>query len=190
MTDLELVKGCIKEDRRCQNTLYKRYFPLMSSIALRYTNSPDDIIYKLNGGFYKILLNLSKYDSQYSLATFIRNVLINYFIDEFRKEKKHITNIEFRDHADLEAGVTFNQGESDMEAKELLDILNQLPEVTRKVFNLFAIDGYKHSEISSMLGISVGTSKWHVSEARRQLKKNLEAIAKEEIKEINTQVKL
>ncbi len=190
MTDSELIRGCIEDDRRCQNALYKKYFPLMSSIAVRYANNHDDVIYKLNGGFYKVLVNLPKFNNQYALATFIRNVLVNHFIDEFRKEKKHLKNIEFKDASDLEAGVTFNDGESALEADELLIILKRLPEVTRKVFNLFAIDGYKHNEISKMLGISEGTSKWHVNEARKRLKLLLGETKKKEIKEVNSQIKL
>ncbi len=94
-------------------------------------------------------------------------------IDEFRKEKKYLATIELSDYSDTDVGVTYNLGEAQMEAEELLQILNGLPEVTKKVFNLFAIDGYKHQEIGEMLGISAGTSKWHVSEARKQLKEIL-----------------
>jgi len=190
MTDLELIKGCIADDRRSQNALYKKYFPLLSSIARRYAANEDDIIFKLNGGFYKVLTNLHKFDHQYSPATFIRNIMINYFIDEFRKEKKYFLNIELKEEGELESGITFNEGALNIEAEELFSILKHLPEVTRKVFNLFAIDGFKHEEISTMLGISTGTSKWHVNEARRQLKIILEATAKKENQPINSHVKL
>ena len=155
----------------------------MSSIALRYTRNPDDVIYNLNGGYYKILKNLSKFDPQFAFATFVRNILVNFFIDEFRKEKKYVANIELTGDADPESGVSFNEGEASLEAQELLLILKKLPEITGKIFNLFAIDGYKHTEIAVMVGITVGTSKWHVSEARRQLKLILEKIAQQNKKE-------
>lgn len=174
MNDQELIKGCIAEDRRCQNALYKKYFPLMSSIAIRYTGNHEEAIYKLNHGFLKVIQNLEKYNNQYTLATFIRNILINHLIDEFRKEKKYLTTIQLSEYTDTDAGVAFNMGEANIEAEELLQILNSLPEVTKKVFNLFAIDGYKHNEIADLLGISAGTSKWHVSEARKKLKEILE----------------
>lgn len=189
MTDIELIEGCLKEDRRCQNALYKRYFPLMSSIAVRYTPNPDDVIYRLNGGYLKILQNLHKYDAQFAFATFARNILVNYFIDEFRKEKKHLTNIEYTDIQEMESGMSYNEGEASMEAGELLLILKQLPDITGKVFNLFAIDGYKHHEISEMLGMSVGTSKWHVNEARRILKMIIEKNISNKSKEVKTILK-
>ncbi len=173
MTDIALIKGCIDNDRRSQNELYRKYFPLMSGIAVRYTKDKEEALHKLNAGFLKVLQNISAYDERFALATFIRNILINHMIDEYRKEKKYIANIQLSEYQDTD-GITFNQGEVRLEAEELLKILQHLPDVTKNVFNLFAIDGYKHTEIAEMLGISPGTSKWHVSEARKKLKEVLE----------------
>ena len=78
MTEQQLIQGCIQQDRRSQNELYKRYFPLMSSIALRYTHNEDEALQRMNGGFYRVLMNLEKYDNQYALATWIRNILVNH----------------------------------------------------------------------------------------------------------------
>jgi RNA polymerase sigma factor (sigma-70 family) len=182
MTDAELIKGCIDGDRRCQNELYRRYFPLMSSIAIRYNSNRDEAVHRLNAGFLKVLQNLVKYDRQFAFATFVRNILINHMIDEFRKEKKYLANIQLSDYSGLDGGVSFNEGEANIEAGDLLEMLNKLPEVTGKVFNLYAIDGYKHTEISQMLRISEGTSKWHVSEARKRLKALLEKVDGQEKK--------
>ena len=89
----------------------------------------------------------------------------------------------------MESGMSYNEGEASLEAGELLLILKQLPDVTGKVFNLFAIDGYKHHEISEMLGMSVGTSKWHVNEARRILKMIIEKNISNKSKEVKTILK-
>lgn len=142
----------------------------MSSIALRYTHNEEDALQRLNGGFYRVLKNLEKYDNQYALATWIRNILVNHLIDEFRKEKKYIANIHLTDYDDLNPVVAYNQAELHFDAQELRNMLGRLPDVTQKVFNMFAIDGYKHREIADYLGISEGTSKWHVSDARKKLK--------------------
>lgn len=182
MTEQQLIKGCIKEDRRSQNALYKLYFPLMSSIALRYTNNEDDALQKLNGGFLKVLQNTEKYDSQYALATWIRNIMVNHLIDEFRKEKKYIASIHLSDYEGVSMAVDYNEGELKLEEDELRMMLSRLPEVTKKVFNMFAIDGYKHREIADYLNISEGTSKWHVSDARRRLKEMLASLEKREEK--------
>ena len=67
-------------------------------------------------------------------------------------------------------GVDWNEADRRFDAEQLENLLQRLPPVSRQVFNLFALDGYSHAEISTMLGISEGTSKWHVSFARSQLR--------------------
>ena len=183
MTEQEIIQGCIKKDRRSQNALYKLYFPLMSSVALRYSNNQDEAIQKLNGGFFKVLTNINKYDNQYAIATWIRNILVNHMIDEFRKEKNYIANIHLSDY-DEEVGVDFNEGERRLEEQELRRLLQTLPDVTQKVFNMYAIDGFKHREIADYLGISEGTSKWHVSDARKKLKVRIEQLYNNEKKTV------
>ena len=175
MTEQELIAGCIKQDRRSQNEFYKRYFPLMSSIALRYTQNESEALQRMNGGFYKVLKNLEKYDNQYALATWIRNILVNHLIDEFRKEKKYIANIHLTDYEGVNPEVEYNQADLQFDAQELRDMMSRLPDVTQKVFNMYAIDGFKHREIADAISISVGTSKWHVSDARKKLRAMLEA---------------
>jgi RNA polymerase sigma-70 factor (ECF subfamily) len=152
----------------------------MSSVALRYSNSEDDAVQKLNGGFFKVLTNIKKYDNQYALATWIRNILVNHLIDEFRKEKKYIANIHLTDFEDVTPEVDYNEGELKLDEESLRSLLNRLPDVTRKVFNMYAIDGYKHREIGDYLSISEGTSKWHVSDARKKLKAMLEDVKQRE----------
>jgi RNA polymerase sigma-70 factor (ECF subfamily) len=145
----------------------------MSSIAIRYASSHEDAVQKINGGFLKVLQNLKSYNKKSALATWMRNVLVNHIIDEYRKEKKYIASIDLAEYYEEDALVEYNIGERNLEVKELLSMLDILSEVSKKVFNLYAIDGYKHKEISHMLGISEGTSKWHVSDARKKLKARL-----------------
>ena len=173
MTDEKLIEGCIHDDRRCQNELYKRYFTMMSSITMRYTIDQDQALHVLNGGFLKVLQNIKKYDNQYAIATWIRNIMINHVIDEYRKEKKYQMNIQLTE-IENDHQVSFNAGESHIQEQDLRALLRALPKVTQKVFNLFAIDGFKHREISDYLGITEGASKWHVNEARKKLKGMLE----------------
>lgn len=169
MKEKEIIQGCIQEDRRCQNALYKLYFPLMSSIAIRYSNSNEEAVQHINYGFLKVLQNLKNYDHQFALATWIRNILTNHIIDEFRKSKKYISNISLEDFTEFDGDVDFNEGERKMLSEHLFEHLKKLPKVTRIVFTLYAVDGYKHKEIGTLMGISEGTSKWHVSDARKKL---------------------
>lgn len=177
MTEKEIIKGCFDGDRRCQNALYKKYYPLMSSIALRYCENIDDARQGVNLGFLKVLQSIRRYDNQYALATWIRNILVNHLIDEFRKEQKYRLSVDVLDPADMTEATEINLVEEKWEEEDLRSMLNELPEVTRRVFNLYAVDGYQHKEIARMLGMALGTSKWHVSDARKRLKSILLARA-------------
>ena len=174
MTEAEIIAKCIKQDRRAQNELYKRYFPLISSIALRYTNNQDEVVSRMNIGFLKVLQNIETYSPKYTLATWIRNIMVNHLIDEFRKEKRYNATMQLSEYDESTADSDWNEGEQKLVKEELLAMLKLLPTMTEKIFNLFAIDGFKHREIAEMLNISEGTSKWHVSDARRRLKLEIE----------------
>lgn len=174
MTEEQLIQGCIQNDRRCQNELYKRYFPLMSSIALRYCKDDQEALSVLNEGFYKVLVNMAKYNPDFTLATWIRNILVNHIISEFRKNRSYQEMIKNSENPVEAKESTYNHGELSLHENDLLKLIQKLPQITGKVFNLFAIDGYKHQEISEMLGIQEGTSKWHVNEARKRLRFEIE----------------
>lgn len=147
----------------------------MSNIAIRYCRNKDSAMQGINTGFLKVLQNIGRYDDKHSIATFIRHILINHLIDEYRKEKKyHEAHVEIDGHAEAEH-YSVNEAELKLDAAELISMMNELPEITGKVFNLFAVDGFRHAEISQMLGISEGTSRWHVNEARKLLKSKIEA---------------
>lgn len=168
----DIIKGCIANDRRSQNELYCRYFAMVSNLALRYVDNENDIKEYINEGFLKVLLNIKNYDSKYALATWIRNIMVRHFIDQFRKkssQKLEVITIENED------AFEWNDSTLDeiFEADELLEMLKNVPKLSAKVFNLFVVEGYSHKEISDMLEIGVGTSKWHVSNARKFLKKEL-----------------
>jgi RNA polymerase sigma factor (sigma-70 family) len=174
MTEIEIIKGCKKDDRRSQSALYKLYYPLMRNIVSRYTTSEDDKSRLINAGFYKVLKNISKYKQEYTLATWIRNVMVNNCIDEYRKTQSKILDIHIEELNDVPVLVDYNSGLKELEEEDLLSILNNLPTMAKTVFNLYAIDGYKHNEISKMLSINASTSRWHLNFARNKLKALLE----------------
>jgi RNA polymerase sigma-70 factor (ECF subfamily) len=131
----------------------------------------------LNTGFFKILTNLNKYEEGIPFEAWASRIMINCLIDDYRKNKRNKEFIEYQDLNGHEYGnsqVDFNDADKAFEAEEIELMILKLPERTRTVFNLFAIDGYKHIEISEMLGMSANTSKWHLADARKKLQKMLQ----------------
>ena len=142
---------------------------------MRYSKDKDTASESLNLGFLKILKNLTSYKSSIPFKSWIRRVMVNTLIDEYRKNKREKEKImyvnEYYDSPDFSE---VNEALSRLNYQQLLSQINLLPEATKKVFNLFAIDGYSHKEIGEMLMISEGTSKWHVNAARQKLKEYIE----------------
>lgn len=171
----ELIALCIKQDRRAEHELYKLSYSYLMGICMRYARDKDSASEALNLGFMKILKNLSAYNQQIPFKVWVRKIMVNTLIDEYRKikrEREKVVYVEtYYDNVDYSE---VNEALSRMDYKHLLSQISLLPEATRKVFNLFAIDGYAHKEIAELLGISEGTSKWHLNAARQKLKEYIE----------------
>ena len=127
-----------------------------------------DAIEVLNSGFYKVFKNIRQYNpDKASLYTWIRTIIINNCLDFIRVKEKNIKAEELDkvEEIELEPEII-----SKMKSVDLLEMIRQLPTATQTVFNLYVIEGYTHKEIGQRVGISEGTSKWHLSEARKILK--------------------
>lgn len=170
--DLKLISACKDENRSAQYQLYTACYSHLLGICLRYMSSKDEAREILNQGFFKILKNIDKYNDSQSFKAWISKIMINTIIDGFRKKKRHFQFLENFDllveHEPISTAV-YNQADLMYEAEDLELMLHKLPKMSRTVFSLFAIDDYKHKEISEMLGITVNTSKWHVASARKKL---------------------
>lgn len=167
----ELLQRCRKNDRKAHNELYRHCFGYLMAICLRYFNNREDAEDQLNQGFLKIITNLDKYREEVPFGSWISRIMVNTIIDNFRRDKKrreHMTGTDI-DEVPKPGKVDFNEAAQELEAEELRSMIQELPDMSRKVFNLYAIEGYSHKEIGEMLEISDGTSKWHVSFARKTL---------------------
>jgi RNA polymerase sigma-70 factor (ECF subfamily) len=172
----QLLKDAAGGDRKAQYQLYRRCFNVLMSVCMRYRRSEKEAVAMVNEGFLKIIRYLDKYKPETPFEAWIRRIMINTLIDDFRKNRKVTELIEHRDFSDSEGLgelIDFNEADQLFDAAQLEALIRALPPVSGKVFNLFAIDGYSHTEISEMLDISVGTSKWHVSFARQRLQEML-----------------
>ncbi|HRO39309.1 MAG TPA: sigma-70 family RNA polymerase sigma factor [Flavobacteriales bacterium] len=177
MVPERLIADCIRRDPRAEHELYKALYPLMMSICSRYERNRQDASARMNEGFLKVLLNLGKRRREVPFEAWVRRIMINTVIDHYRKERDRKTHETMDAPMELSAGSVVNDYLRTMEAEVFAELLQQVPETSRKVFNLFVIDGYQHGEIGKLLGISAGTSKWHVSHARQLLQQAIARMA-------------
>ena len=173
--DVALIKACSEGDSRAQHALYRQAFPYLIKICYRYTSCKDDAVDMLNQGFLKIFQALPTYREEQPFLAWAKRIVINAIIDNFRRNKNYREQIQIQeeyyqqqDHSD------FNAGEMRMMSNDLMNLVQQLPPMSREVLNLNVIDGYAHKEIAQMLGISESASKWHLFSARNKLREWLE----------------
>jgi RNA polymerase sigma factor (sigma-70 family) len=162
-----IISGCKTGDRQAQEKLYRNFYRAMMSICLRYTKNETDAMEVLNNGFYKVFKNIQRYEpGKASMYTWIRTIIINSCLDFIKIKQKNIHVTEFTETAEIEITPEII---SKIESDHLLQLIRKLTSASQTVFNLFIIEGYSHSEIAQLLHITVGTSKWHLSEARKKL---------------------
>lgn len=168
----DIINGCKQNDPRSQEKLYKDYYKAMMTICMRYTKNESDAVEVLNSGFFKVFKNIQRYDAGIAgLYAWIRKIVINTCLDFIRIKAGRENHINILDAGDVEIPADIL---NKMKAAELLALIRELPPSTLGVFNLYVIDGYNHKEISALLGISEGTSKWHLSEARKALQQKIQ----------------
>lgn len=168
----ELIERCKKNDRKAQKIVYEYLFGKMYSLSMRYAKNEDDAGEILNTAFYKVFTKLNDYSGNGSFEGWVRSIVVRTAIDLIRKNKTYNDVIMVDSDSNFESGAYYEMDFIDTE--ELFTMIASLPHTTRSVFNMVAIDGYKHEEAAEMLGISYQSSRWHLSEARRKLKMMIE----------------
>ncbi len=168
----QLLKNAQRGDRKSQYELYQLCFPALMGISLRYKNNRQDAVSAVNSGFLKIIQKLDRFRPEMPFEGWMKRVMVNTLIDEYRSERRWREVTHFSDNLEQhlpDEPHDWNEADLRFNAEQLEALLRRLPPTTQQVFNLFALDGFSHAEIGAMLHISEGTSKWHVSAARKQL---------------------
>lgn len=165
-TDQELVQGCAKNDRKHQEFLYRKYFDKMMHMCLRYTEDKDIAMQIVNNGFLRAFKKIEQFSFKGSLEGWIRKIVYHSLSDYYKKHSKYLQFLVFEEKEEAIPETAL----SNMYAEDILKLVNKLPPATKMVFQLYAIEGYPHKEIAAQLNISIGTSKWHLSTARKTLK--------------------
>lgn len=172
-TDIAIIDGCKNGDRKAQELLYKSYYRAMVTLCLQYTRNEADAVEVLNTGFLKVFRHIDRYQpGQATLYTWIRTIIMNCCLDFVRNKQRATAHHELDETMEVHIPAEVI---SKMKAAELLKLVRQLPPATQAVFNLYVLEGYQHKEIGELLGISTGTSKWHLSEARKSLQQMIQS---------------
>jgi len=157
--------------------LYDRYSRFLLGVCLRYVDDKAEAEDILQESFLKIFFNIKDFSGTGSFIGWLRKIAINTAITHYHKNLKFRYHIEIEDYVSVETGIS--SFEADLfTADELYIVMNELPAGYRMVFNLYAVEGYKHKEIAKMLGIDTNTSKSQYSRAKAVLRDKLDKLGK------------
>lgn len=176
--DKELIEACIKGKKIGQKKLYEACYPFLMPMCMRFHRNNEDARAVFNKAFLKVLENIKQVKGkEKTFAAWARKIVHNTLIDEYRSSKKYKENIntsESEQTLDYFSKNARNGAVEKFNEQDILKLLDYLKPDTKKVFVLYVIEGYNHREISEMLTMSQGTSKWHLSLARKTLKEMIE----------------
>ncbi|MBV7532171.1 RNA polymerase sigma factor [Chitinophaga sp. sic0106] len=170
-----IIIVCRSGDRKAQEQLFRQLYAFGMAIAMRYAADEQEAGDILGQSFVKMFRSLHTFDgSKGNIHGWLKRIIINEALDHI-KQRSRFSHLEL-DTA--EEPFVQNTVMEKNDAAEILQLIRQLPPATHAVFVLYAIDGYTHREIATHLNISEGTSKWHLSEARKILQQKLTVISK------------
>lgn len=167
MTEEYIIAGCLHNEPAAQRELYNRFSPKMLSVCYRFAQSREDAEDMLQEGFIKVFTQIHTFQNKGAFEGWIRRIIVHTCINFLKKYKK------FNDSVDIDQAVTAHVKEetipSIMQAKQVTECIRHLPIGYRTVLNLYAIEGYSHREIATMLDIEESTSRSQYTRAKAML---------------------
>jgi RNA polymerase sigma-70 factor (ECF subfamily) len=166
----QIIAGCIHGDRVCQKQLYDRFASKMLGVCMRYAKDRAEAEDMLQEGFIKVFHNIAGFKKEGSFEGWIRRIMIYTAINTFKQRTR-----KFQETLDCE-GIDSpydDQIVDRISAKEIVALVQHMPEGYRMIFNLYAIEGYTHREIAEILSIAEGTSKSQYSRAKQYMREVL-----------------
>ena len=173
-----LIQGCKENDLHSQEQLYRQFYPQMIKICQRYAGDVDGAGIIFNNAMMRVFRHVKNYRHEGKLGVWIKTIVINCALDHIKSTGRlKETPITIITEEIPIADYVFEK----ISAKEIQLAIKELPKATATVFNLFVYEGFTHKQIGEALGISDGTSKWHVNEGRKLLKTKLERLMKTKV---------
>ncbi|MEJ6796295.1 MAG: RNA polymerase sigma factor [Flavobacteriales bacterium] len=170
---IELARLCASGDRKAQERLYRLFYGRMLPVCLRYAKDSELAKDLLQDAFIKVFSKIKSYDGVGSLEGWIRRIVVNNAIDEFRKKKNDFFLMESIENFSETEEEEDDDKEVKLKASQVIEALQELTPAYRAVFNMFVFEEMTHAEIAEKVGISVGTSKSNLFKAKRNLKNRL-----------------
>ncbi len=167
MTEKELISGCLKQERTAQQAVYNRFAAKVLGICLRYMKDRERAEEMAMNTFLNVFAKIAQYKSNGSFEGWVLRIAVNQCLMELRKK----TNFSLEIVAESISIPAYNNADELVFEGDIEQMLKILPDGARIVFNLYAVEGYKHAEIAEKLGISEGTSKSQLNYAKEKLKK-------------------
>ena len=172
MTEDELIRGCLKDDASSQKEIFNRFAGRMLGVCNRYARNSADAEDILQDAFIKVFNKIYQFKFEGSFEGWIRKIVVNTALKKYslRRYEKEVVGYEIkdRDESNMEPSTYAH-----ISQKEIMDLINNLPDGYRLIFNLYVIEGYQHDEIAEMLGIQSGTSRSQLVKARNMLQKQI-----------------
>lgn len=166
-----MIQGCLENIATAQEALYNRFSPRMLGVCYRFGRNREDAEDMMQEGFIKVFSQIHQFRGQGALEGWIRRIIVHTCINVLKKNKK------FSDSVDLFHAGSIYLNESNipsiLQAKQVVECIRLLPVGYKTVLNLYAIEGYSHKEIASILDIEESTSRSQYTRAKSMLEEIL-----------------
>ncbi len=166
----DIIAGCRKKHSRAQQLLYEKYAAKMFAVCRRYIKDPPEAESVMIGGFIKVFEKIFQFNGDGHFEGWVRKIMVNESLIYLRKNRNMYLEV---DISNAVHEPDYDLLDNRLEAEDLLEMVQKLPDGYRTVFNLYAIEGFSHKEIAEKLEINVNTSKSQLSRARKLLQKLL-----------------
>ena len=191
-SDDQLIRGCLEGKRKAFSQLFQNYAPVMMGVCMRYCKNRIDAEDVMQDGFIKVFSQIHKFRHEGSFEGWIKRIMINAAIDNYQSNLKYAFHEDVSKTTPSPDLVEYPDEDDDLPDemniphKKLMEMIQELPDGYRVVFNLFAIENYNHKEIATLLGISENTSKTQLFKARKALRNKIEALLQHHINRVTT----
>ncbi len=173
-----IIQGCIGGNPSSQKMLYNYCFEQMMGVCLRYHHNMDDAAASYNEAMYKVLAKIDQYRQEGEFLGWVRRIVVNTCLNAVRHAARYSSVLPPENEAE---NIHISpEAYSQLNHKEVLRLVQELPAASALVFNLYIMEGYTHEQIAGQLGIAPGTSKWHLNHARNVLKEKIKCMQRDE----------